>query len=201
MTRYDFYDIVRKRWPVPPENDPWEQYVAGRITHFEALAAIFARIPADERTLQAVADSMELDPQLPPAIARLQENGWRVVVASAGCQWYINYLFKKAGVTLEVHANPGEFQQGKGLRLSLPEKSPFFNRATGIDKTGVVRDALKQGAQVAFVGDGRPDLSPALLVAAERRFAHGWLAEALRADGQAFRPFETWSQIVPQLLT
>ncbi len=200
MTRHDFYDLVRKRWPVPPEDDPWNHYAAGRMTHFEALAAIFARLPADERALLQVADQMELDPGLPQAIARLREHGWQVVVASAGCQWYIDYLLKKAGVSLAVHANPGTFTAGQGLRMTLPEKSPFFSRTTGIDKAGVVRDALGRGARVAFAGDGRPDLEPALLVAAQRRFARGWLAQGLRAQGQAFQPFEPWSQIVPQLL-
>jgi 2-hydroxy-3-keto-5-methylthiopentenyl-1-phosphate phosphatase len=29
MTRWDFYALVRKQWPLPPNDDPWEQYVAG----------------------------------------------------------------------------------------------------------------------------------------------------------------------------
>ena len=41
LTRYDFFDLVRKRWPFPPEDDPWEKFVRGQITHFEALAEIF----------------------------------------------------------------------------------------------------------------------------------------------------------------
>ena len=201
MTRHDFYDLVRQRWPVPPDDDPWQHYVAGRITHFEALAAIFARIRADEPALLELVRKMELDPLLPEAVRRLREGGWEVVVASAGCAWYIQHLLQEAGVSLEVHANPGSFVPSRGLRMVLPETSRFFSRQTGIDKTGVMRDARRRGGSVAFAGDGRPDLEPALLAPPARRFARGWLAEALRGQGQAFQPFETWSQIAAQLLT
>ena len=44
VTQYDFFELGRKRWPSLPQDDPWEKYVTGRITHFEALAEIFARI-------------------------------------------------------------------------------------------------------------------------------------------------------------
>jgi 2-hydroxy-3-keto-5-methylthiopentenyl-1-phosphate phosphatase len=200
MTRYDFYDLVRQRWPVPPDDDPWQHYVAGRITHFEALAAIFAWIRTDEPSLLELVRQMKLDPELPEATRLLRADGWEVVVASAGCAWYIEYLLKQAGVSLEVHANPGCFVPGQGLRMDLPEHSRFFSRQTGIDKPSVMRDALRRGASVAFAGDGRPDLEPSLLAPPERRFARGWLADALRNQGQSFQPFECWSQIAPQLL-
>jgi 2-hydroxy-3-keto-5-methylthiopentenyl-1-phosphate phosphatase len=51
VTRYDFFERVRKRWPFPPEDDPWEKFVAGQITHFQALAEIFGRIRTSEADL------------------------------------------------------------------------------------------------------------------------------------------------------
>jgi len=200
MTRRDFYDLVRRQWPLPPGDDPWEHYVAGRCTHFEALAAIFARIRTDEATLLALVDRMELDPALPSAVRRLAEGGWQVIVASAGCEWYLLRLLRRAGLALEVHANPGEFSPGRGLQLRLPGHSSFFTRSTGIDKVAVVRDALGRAAEVAFAGDGRPDLAPALLVPGARRFARGWLAGELRARGETFRPFTDWTEIADTLL-
>jgi len=200
MTRRDFYDLVRERWPVPPDDDPWDAYVAGRCTHFEALAAIFARIRTDEATLLGLLDRMELDPALPDAVRRLGAAGWQVVVASAGCEWYLLRLLQRAGLSLEVHANPGEFSPAHGLQLRLPVQSRFFTPATGIDKPAVVRDALGRSAEVAFAGDGRPDLIPALLVPGARRFARGWLAGELRARGEAFHPLADWKTVADTLL-
>ena len=118
VTRYDFFDRVHKRWPFPPQDDPWENFVEGEITHFQTLAEIFACIRTTEADLMELADS------------------------------------------------------------------------TGVSKVAIVRDALNRSDSVAFAGDGRPDLRPALLVQPRLRFARGWLAEALS---------ERWSQIADQV--
>jgi 2-hydroxy-3-keto-5-methylthiopentenyl-1-phosphate phosphatase len=199
LTRYDFFDLVRKRWPVPAQDDPWEKYVSGRITHFQALAEIFARIRTNKAELLELANSMELDASFAPSARELQYRGWELVIASAGCDWYIQFLLKKAHVSASVHANPGEFDPEHGLQMSLPEGSRFFSPTTGVNKLEIVRDALSRSDRVSFAGDGRPDLEPALLVKPELRFARGWLAEALIERGEKFHSFARWSQIADQL--
>ena len=200
MTKFDFFDLARRDLPSAADHDFWQDYVDGRITHFEALAGIFASIRTDGPTLEDLVNRMELDPALPDAVARLRAAGWEIVVASAGCDWYIRRLLSKAGVELEVHANPGVFAPETGLVLTLPEQSPYFKRETGIDKPAIVRAALARDPNAVFAGDGRPDLAPASLVKPDRRFATGWLAHHLRKTGDSFHPFETWSQIADSLL-
>lgn len=199
ITRYDFFDRVRKRWPFSPQDDPWEKFVSGEITHFQALAEIFARIRTTEADLLALADSTELDPSFANSVRALQDHGWEVMIASAGCGWYIDFLLKKAGISVSVHANPGTFDPKRGLLMSLPERSPFFSASKGVNKVAIVQDALKRSDRVAFAGDGRPDLRPALLVPLQLRFARGWLAEALTERGEKFYPFESWSEIADRL--
>ena len=103
LTRYDFFDLVRKRWPFPPEDDPWEKFVGGQITHFQALAEIFTRIRTSEADMLGLADSMELDVSFAESARALKNSGWEIVVASAGCDWYIRYLLKKADVSVLDH--------------------------------------------------------------------------------------------------
>jgi Iron-containing alcohol dehydrogenase len=88
ITRYDFFDLVRKRWPFPAQDDPWEKFVAGEITHFEALAEIFASIRTTEADLLELADSTELAPSFAKSVRVLQDHGWEVVIASK----YIAFL-------------------------------------------------------------------------------------------------------------
>jgi 2-hydroxy-3-keto-5-methylthiopentenyl-1-phosphate phosphatase len=83
--------------------------------------------------------------------------------------------------------------------MSLPERTPFFSPTKGVNKAAIVQDALKRSDLVAFAGDGRPDLRPAILVRPELRFARGWLAEALSERGEIFHPFECWSEIADRL--
>jgi len=199
MTRYDFYDLVRKRWPVPPDDDPWQHYRAGKISHFDALAEIFRRIRGTEPELLELADAMEIDTDLAISLVQVREHGWEVAVASAGCNWYINHLLAKAGAEVMVYANPGTFDPVKGLCMTLPENSPFLSPTTGVDKLGIVHDALQRADQVAFAGDGPPDLDPAMAVPPEFRFARGWLAQNLAQRGERFHAFDRWTDIARKL--
>ncbi|MBF0478861.1 MAG: HAD-IB family phosphatase [Candidatus Omnitrophica bacterium] len=198
MTKYDFYDLVCAEFP-EIAGTYWHQYEEGKITHFEALRSIFAGIRADESRLLKIIEKMQIEPKLLACVADLHKSGWEITVASAGCDWYIKRLLKTAQVSINVYANPGEFYPDKGLLMRLPERSPFFSPDLGVNKVAVVRDALNRSNVVAFAGDGRPDLAPALLVPAKRRFAKSWLAQKLKEIGEDFQPFIQWSEVAQQL--
>ncbi len=200
MTRRDFFKLAIQQLLPADGPDFWSEYRAGRITHFEALRRYFAEIRASEAEVLAVVDQMELDPGLPRAVAELRQAGWRIVVTSAGCDWYIRRLLAQAGVDLEVHSNPGRFVSGLGLQMEMPVGSPFLSPTLGVDKARIVRRHLAQGRTVAFAGDGFPDEEAALLVSGSLRFARGDLADVLRRKGEPFQPFDAWSQIARYLL-
>lgn len=198
LTRRDFFDLVRQRWPAE-RVDPWDEYRAGKITHFEALRRIFLRVCIPEAEAIQIVESMEFEANVAETVGALKEKGWEVVVASAGCDWYIRHLLQVHGVSFPVHANPGIYDPRFGLQMSLPAASEFFSPETGIDKIAVVQNALRRSDSVAFAGDGPPDLEPALLVPAERRFARGWLAQTLRERGEHFVFFDRWREISAHL--
>jgi 2,3-diketo-5-methylthio-1-phosphopentane phosphatase len=200
MTRHDFYKLAIESLLPPDTPDYWAEYRAGTVTHFEALRRYFASIRAGEAEVLAVVDRMELDPELPAAVDALRHAGWEVVVTSAGCDWYIRRLLAAAGVTIEVHSNPGRLVAGKGLLMEMPIGSPYLSPSLGVDKARVVRGYLDGGRTVAFAGDGFPDAEAALLVPGGQRFARGDLADVLGRDGQEYRPFDSWSDIARALL-
>jgi 2,3-diketo-5-methylthio-1-phosphopentane phosphatase len=200
ITRYDFYDLVCRRFPEILLAGHWQKYEAGEISHFEALRRIFAEIRTEEKELLQIVDEMQVDSCLAGSVNRLQQNGWEIAVASAGCDWYIRKILSEAGVDILVHANPGRFSRQEGLVMELPKQSMFFSPELGINKVAVVRDALKRSSCVAFAGDGRPDLPAALLVEPKQRFARKWLATKLREIGEPFQAFERWSEIAERLL-
>jgi 2-hydroxy-3-keto-5-methylthiopentenyl-1-phosphate phosphatase len=200
MTRHDFYKLVIESLLPPGTPDYWAEYRAGRMTHFEALRRYFAAIRAPEAEVLRVVEQMELDSELPAAVAALERAGWKVVVASAGSDWYIRRLLGAAGVEVEVHSNPGRFVAGQGLLMEMRKSSPYLSPTLGVDKKAVVRRYMDAGRPVAFAGDGFPDAEPARLVPAHLRFARGDLADVLRANGLPSRPFGTWSDIARAIL-
>jgi 2,3-diketo-5-methylthio-1-phosphopentane phosphatase len=200
ITRRDFYSCVVEKLLGPEDLEPWNLYAAGEITHFEALRRIFARIRADEEALAGVMETMTIDPELGPEIERLEDAGWEVVIVSNGCQWYIDRLLARAGVRATVHTNPGRFDPASGLTMELPTDSPYFDPEVGISKGAVVQDHLDRGKTVAFAGDGRPDVDPALRVPPELRFAREWLAHRLQKTGRPYRSYEAWSEVAAMLV-
>ena len=200
LARRDFYSEVLTR--LLPSGTPayWQRYVRGEMTHFDCLAAYFGSLGCTEAELLEVVALMELEPNLPALVERLNAAGWQVVVASAGCAWYIDKLLAAAGVALPVHASPGHWRgDGKGLAMLPPTGSPFYSREVGIDKAAVVRDALTRG-EVAFAGDGHTDVPAALLVPPELRFAKDDCAADLRRRGEPFTAFRTWTEVAERLI-
>lgn len=200
MTRHDFYKLAIDRLLPPDTPDYWADYRAGEITHFEALRRYFACIRESEHEVLAVVDRMELDAGLAKSVAELDRAGWRVVVTSAGCDWYIRRLLASAHVEVEVYSNPGCFESGKGLLMEMPRDSPFFSPTLGVDKARIVQSYRDQGILVAFAGDGFPDAEAARLVPGHFRFARGDLAAVLQREGLVFQSFGTWSDIPGILL-
>jgi 2-hydroxy-3-keto-5-methylthiopentenyl-1-phosphate phosphatase len=198
MTDRDFFRLALEYLPLTAASF-WENYEKGRMNHFDALSAIFAELRFPEEEMDALLARMELDEGITEACNRLHAHGWKLVIASAGCSWYIERLLAPLGIEAEIQANPGSFSEQQGLIMKPPLGSPFFSRETGIDKTRLVKAAL-EGGTVAFAGDGRPDIGPALLVHPSRRFAKGRLAEELTERGESYNRFQSWNEVVDGLL-
>ncbi len=200
MAAQDFYRLVAQQYMPLGAPDYWDLYARGKITHFEAMRSFFSHAPEDEEALNRLLQRMDPDPGLGAAVDQLQQRGWQVIVASAGSAWYIDRLLAQAGVSgVEVYANPGSIEPGRGLWIRLPEASPFFSLDVGINKPAIVREALRRAELVAFAGDGPPDLEPALLVRPGLRFARGWLAGELDRRGEPFSRFQRWSDVAEML--
>jgi 2,3-diketo-5-methylthio-1-phosphopentane phosphatase len=200
MTENDFYKLVAERLLPPDALSPWQDYRAGRITHFTALQRIFGRIRATPEELDTLVEDMRPDPGLAASVARLRHAGWEVIVASAGCDWYIRKVLARAGVEVAVYSNPGVHVLPEGSLRMEPPDSPFTCLETGVDKAAIVRFHRESGAVVAFAGDGYADLPAALETPATMRFARADLAEALDARGEKYRSFTAWSEIADALL-
>ena len=200
ITRRDFYLLIRELYM--PESAPeyLELWRAGQLSHFDAMAGYFSHAPEEETALREMLAMTEPDPHFVSAVSALKAASWELIVVSAGSSWYIERILRELGIEAVVHSNPGQIREGRGLALERPSGVPFFSAEVGIDKAAVVRDALGRYEQVAFAGDGPPDLEPSLLVPPRFRFARGYLADELRRRQEPFREFSSWSEIVRCLL-
>lgn len=199
LTRRDFYDLAVNRYLRDNCPDYWTLYATGRATHFEAMRGYFSHLDCGMRQMEELLDELTAGEGIAAAVAELREDGWEVEVVSNGCAWYIERALERWGVRLRVHACPGEFEPGRGLRMDAPQDSPYFNPSYGLDKAALVRDAQTRYRVVAFAGNGPPDLGAALAAPAEVRFARTWLAQELTRLGQPYRAFDRWTEVATAL--
>ena len=201
ITNKDFYSLLAERYVPANEPDYFARYQEGRISHFEAMAAYFAFAPTEEQQLEERLTASQPDPDLGASAAVLRRADWKFWAVSAGFSWYVERVLSRAGVAATVYSNPGRLENGRGLVLEkLDPSSPYHSASVGVDKSAVVQHALHVAESVAFAGDGPPDLQPALLVRPELRFARGRLADGLRQQGEGFRGFSRWTEIVRRLM-
>lgn len=201
FTRRDFFDLVLERHDPPGARALWDRFLAGEMSAFEGIAGVLGSLRTDEAGVAALVAALDPAPGTADAARRLQAAGWQVVVASAGCCWYIERLLGDLGLSFTVHANPGRFAPDRGVVMELDPASRYFHPELGVDKEAVVRDALARDPVVAFAGDSwQTDGPAAQLVEARRRFATGQLARRLARADLAHRTFAAWPEIVAQLL-
>ena len=199
FTRRDFFDLILERHDPPGAREGWQRFVDGELTHSEGIAAVFAALRTDESGADALVDALDPAPGTAAAVRRLQEAGWEIVVASAGCRWYIDRLMVRLGLSVTIHASPGAFSPETGLVMTPDPAARFFHPETGIDKPAVVLDALDRDPVVAYAGDSNTDREAAMFVPAQRRLITGWLRRRFAEEGMAFVGFANWDEI-PEIL-
>ena len=198
MTRRDFYQLVEERLSPQGTSDWWSEYQSGRISHFDALRQIFGAFPAGEAELIRLAHAMDLDPDLAASVTALREAGWEVVVASAGCEWYIPLLLNEAGVDLPVHANPGHFEGGR-LVMEWPSASrvpvtPNGYRQGGGGPCGSARPA-DRGLRRRRSSRSRTGSAGARCAPVCPRLS----GRSTPRERETFQPFGCWSDIARKL--
>lgn len=202
LCRQDFYQLVVAHLLPPTVPNYWQDYLDQKLTHFEVLKSYFGEIRCSEVEVDHILNQMELEPELPALLEKLCEAEWDVVIASAGCAWYIQKLLGHLKKLPPIYANPGKFVEGQGLLMAMPHGAQFFSPINGVDKLAITKAAIEKvgKACVAYAGDGFTDVVPSLLVPDQYRFARSDLAKALTEMKQKYHGFNRWAEVAEQLL-
>ncbi|MBK7048517.1 MAG: haloacid dehalogenase-like hydrolase [bacterium] len=136
FTRRDFFDLILERHDPPGARALWDSFLAGGMTPFEGIAGVLGSLRTDEAGASALVAAMEPPPGAAEAVQALQAAGWEIVVASAGCRWYIDRVLDSLGLSFAVQANPGWFAPERGVVMELDPGSPYFHPRTGHRQAG-----------------------------------------------------------------
>jgi 2-hydroxy-3-keto-5-methylthiopentenyl-1-phosphate phosphatase len=137
-----------------------QRWLRGEIGTREELQGCFATITAGRAQMEALLDTIPVDPAFSRFVRFCGSQGYAFAILSDGLGWIISYILERVGLEeLPIYANHIEFGPD-GFRLQFP----WYNRETpmrGVSKPTIVKRYQARGCRVAFIGDGLTDLEAA----------------------------------------
>ena len=198
ITRRDTTDLVLETLADPAWRAFEDDWLAGRITAAACMRAQIALIGGDGAALDALLDTVELDPGFPNFIAWCERRALPVSIISDGVDRFIQRILARHGLAhLPVVANrlagePGDW------RLEQPWTRPGCAAGSGVCKCSAAGAGSKDtGVTTVFIGDGRSDFCLSSRV--DLLFAKSALADYAAARGQPFLPFDTFHDVTSAL--
>ncbi|AWN14960.1 MtnX-like HAD-IB family phosphatase [Salinisphaera sp. LB1] len=151
---------------------------AGRIGSRECMTAQVALIDAPQQAVDALLDSMIIDPAFPAFIADAVRMGMSVTVVSDGLDYAIRRILAGYGLDhLPIRANRLLHDGDRGWSMRSPFASPACAAASGTCKCRIATDQ----APTLLIGDGQSDFCVA--GTADYVFAKDRLIEHCRTKG------------------
>lgn len=192
ITQQDTTDLVLEQladrsWAVL--QDAW---LAGKLSGADCMTGQIALIGGSQADLEAVLDSVQLDPGFLDFVVWCERQALPIQIVSDGVDQFIARILARHGLQrLPVTSNrlvgtPGAW------RLETPWRSADCLAGLGVCKCAAAAERQAPGAMV-FVGDGRSDFCVA--AQADILFAKGALADHAATRGRAYYPFVTFDDV------
>lgn len=200
ITKIDFFHLVIDRLLEERDIEPWEDFEAGKITHFEALKRIFEKIRLTTEELHEFIREIPVEECFLDTVEFCRKNNIDIYIVSAGADYYIKYILEKLGVknNINIVANKSLYKPGAGLEMfRLDEDSPFYSYEYGVAKANAVKHLKNQNKKVVFAGDGTPDFVAAK--EADKVFARGALLKLCRKNNVEADELDSYCRVLEYL--
>ncbi len=167
------------------------------MTLREVIAAEFAPIRGDHDTIVSeTVDRAEIRAGFADFVRAAEEAGDRIVIVSSGFESVIRPVLEREGLGhLEVVAHDVRFTPDGGV-VDFRHGEPC--QVCGEECKRSVVDAMRDGREVAYVGDGYSDRCASK--AADIRFARRALAQHLDREGVDYIQFDDFTTVRDELL-
>ena len=196
----DVGSTLAKRHAGAERPKAWARYEGGEITPWEYNMQILhgLEIPVAELD-RFLREEIDLDPGARRLLAWCEAHEVSFRILSDGFDWNLMRLQAIHGFRVSCASNHLHYDRGRwSLRAGAPDAS--CGCGTGLCKSAVIRRyrEANPGRRLVHIGNGRVSDSCGA-VEADQAFAKDSLAEALRARGEPFLPFETLDDVIPAL--
>lgn len=193
ITRRDTTDLVLEALADPAWRAIEDDWVAGRITAAACMRAQVALIGGSAGDLDALLDTVELDPGFLDFVAWCGGHGLPIEIVSDGVDHFIRRILGRHGLShLPVISNRLAGAPG-AWALEQPWSREGCAAGSGVCKCAALATDPRSSPTIVYVGDGRSDFC--VSGRADILFAKAALADYAAARAQPFTPFETFADV------
>ena len=196
IIKKDFFYHIIDKYMSEEDIQPWNDYLAKKITHFDALNAIFQKLHLSLDELHKTILEIPVEDCFTELVDFCNDNSVDIYVVSAGADYYINYILETMGIkdSVKLIANESTYATEQGLNMTkLSGDSLFYSDNYGIDKEAVIKYLKTKYDLTIFAGDGNPDFKAARL--ADVVFARGTLKELCERNNVEFIELDSYCRI------
>lgn len=202
ISRCDVSDALIERFGGPGCDELEAAWVRGDIGSRVCMSGQIASLNATKAELDAVLDSIEIDPYFAGFVRAAQEIGIDVEVVSDGLDYAIHRILARFGLDhLKVSANRLLQRGDQTWCLDFPHSHEACRQASGNCKCRKALTLQTEGRRILFVGDGTSDFCVSARV--DRVLAKDRLIDHCREHALAFHPISGFREalaLLPELV-
>jgi 2-hydroxy-3-keto-5-methylthiopentenyl-1-phosphate phosphatase len=198
ITNIDVTDEILTQLAHPSWREVEQAWVQGLIGSRECLERQIALVQASEKELNALIDSIEIDPHFFRFYRFIQKHAVPFYVLSDGFDHVVRRVLRHAGVNGELRNGSHLFTsalhfEGRRLAASFPNCNPPCGHGCATCKPRIIRRVGDKHRPIIYIGDG---LSDRFAVAeSDVIFAKRQLLVYCREAGIGYHPFETFADV------
>ncbi|HUZ46086.1 MAG TPA: MtnX-like HAD-IB family phosphatase [Terriglobia bacterium] len=194
----DVTDVILEQFADPSWRQVEEEWTRGEIGSAECLRRQMALAKATPNELDALIDTVPLDPDFPDFYRFTQKHNLPLYIVSDGFDYAICRALKRAGVDGELRNGKHLFSSalhlaGGELRASFPHSKNNCPHGCATCKPAIIQRVRGERRPVVFVGDGLSDRFA--VEEADMVFAKQELLDYCREKKLACIPFESFGDV------
>ena len=202
ITRLDVTDEILEQFADPSWHEVEEEWLQGKIGSRECFERQAALVRVTVKQLNALIDSIPLDPDFPAFFRYLKARELPFYIVSDSFDYVIRRVLKRVGADGELRNGRHLFStglelEGGRIRATFPHSDHGCKHGCATCKPAIIREVRKKRQTVIFIGDGLSDRFA--VEAADVVFAKHELLAYCRERGVACRPFETFGDVQKDL--
>ncbi|HEV2348607.1 MAG TPA: MtnX-like HAD-IB family phosphatase [Terriglobia bacterium] len=202
ISQVDVTDLVLTQFAHPSWREVEQEWSRGQIGSRECLERQMALVDVSAKELNALVDSVPLDPHFAAFYRWARQRKFPLSVVSDGFDLIIRRVLKNTGFSGPLHNGAQLFAsalkiRGRRAEPSFPYAGPPCEHDCATCKVEVIRRMRGGDCPVIFIGDGLSDRFAAQ--AADVVFAKRQLLAYCRENDIICQPFETFAEIKAQI--